>query len=92
MRFTDSLKVAQNARNWPFFLYLVRILNSLSISPRVMLPRSLIFMSPRAFTALPRSSMAMAGSLRTATRPFHFVFSSSAQDTCPGRLLRTLPS
>ena len=38
MKFTESVKADQNARNWPFFLYLVRILKSRSISAFVGLP------------------------------------------------------
>src|SRR3990170_1293983 len=46
IRFTDSSKVFQKARNWPSFLVLIRKSMVLSISALVMLPLSPYLMMP----------------------------------------------
>src|SRR6188472_1422485 len=89
MRFTESVKADQNARNWPCFLYRVMILYRRSISARVGLPKSLNFISPSACAANAASCAMIPGSLSRETRPFHFVLRSSAHDICSGRLLIT---
>ncbi len=89
IRLTESVKADQNARNWPCFLYLVMILNSMLISAFVGLPKSLNFINPSADAANAASWDMMPGSRRSDTRPFHFVFRSSAQDIWFGAFLIT---
>src|SRR5215470_9617376 len=71
MRFTDSSKVFQNARNWPSFLVLIRKSMVLSISALVMLPLSPYFVTPADSQIIAASMMPIDGMLRIDVLPLN---------------------
>ena len=88
IRFTDSSKVVQNARNWPDFFASTRILIVLSISSFVMFPLSPYLTSPRDSIAIAASMIPIDGTSRMAERPLNSGFRSSCQCSI-GRFTRS---
>ena len=72
IRFTDSSKVFQKARNWPSFLVLIRKSMVLSISGLVMLPLSPYLMMPADSQIIAASMMPIDGMLRIEVLPLNF--------------------
>src|SRR5271170_1575927 len=72
MRFTDSSKVFQKARNWPSFFVLIRKSMVLSISAFVMLPLSPYFAMPADSQIMAASMMPIDGILRIDVLPLNF--------------------
>ena len=71
MRFTDSSKVFQKARNWPSFLVLIRKSMVLSISALVMLPLSPYFTMPADSQIIAASMMPIDGMFRIDVLPLN---------------------
>src|SRR5207244_13141692 len=69
IRFTDSSKVVQNARNWPDFFASTRILIVLSISSFVMFALSPYLTSPLDSIATDASMIPVDVASRIADRP-----------------------
>ena len=79
IRFTDSSKVFQNARNWPAFFASVKIAMVRSISSFVMLPLSPYRISPIASQTMAASMMPMEAMFRIDALPLNSGLSSSVQ-------------
>src|SRR5215467_12491759 len=71
IRFTDSSKVFQKARNWPSFLVLIRKSIVLSISALVMLPLSTYLVMPADSQIIAASMMPIDGILRIEVLPLN---------------------